>query len=169
MGTDVFVLSKNHVLADENLASIGDAVIQPGTFDDGSSPADDIGNLAAFEPIVFSTSASNVIDAAIASTTPDLVGNSTTSDCYGVPKSMTIAAALNMKVKKCGRTTEESKGTITGINATVNVGYSTRVAHFVDQILTTNISAGGDSGSLVVVDGKGKAKGDDRKPVLCGQ
>ncbi len=68
-GTTVFALSNNHVYAATNSALINDAVIQPGTYDGGSSTADDIGNLVDFEPIVFSTSANNVIDAAIASTT----------------------------------------------------------------------------------------------------
>ena len=52
-GTNVYALSNNHVYANKNLAVIGDAVIQPGTFDGGSSPADDIGTLADFEPIVW--------------------------------------------------------------------------------------------------------------------
>ena len=41
------------------------------------------------------------------------------------------------------------------------------VARFVNQIIITpgGFSAGGDSGSLIVVDGKGKYKADDRKPV----
>jgi hypothetical protein len=39
---------------------------------------------------------------------------------------------------------------ITGVNATVDVNYGGgRVARFNDQILATNMSAGGDSGSLV--------------------
>ncbi len=163
---NLFVLSNNHCYADVNAAKIGDAVIQPGTFDGGSSPADDIGNLADFQIIDFSPGGTNEIDAAIASTTDLLVGNTTTSDCYGTPKSTTIAAAVNMKVKKCGRTTGLTKGSIIAINATVNVNYGAPgVATFVNQIVTTNISAGGDSGSLVVVDGKGKSKNDDRKPV----
>ncbi len=165
-GNNVFALSNNHVYAASNAASIGDAVIQPGTFDGGTSPADNIGTLFDFEPIVFSTSANNVIDAAIASTTTALLDNTTTSDCYGTPKSTTITAEVNMKVMKCGRTTEFTTGNITAINATVNVNYGAPgVARFVDQIITTNISAGGDSGSLVVVQGKGKNKNDDRKPV----
>ncbi|PYL21125.1 MAG: hypothetical protein DMF41_03690, partial [Verrucomicrobia bacterium] len=40
---------------------------------------------------------------------------------------------------------------ITAINATVDVNYGGgKVARFVDQIVTTNMSAGGDSGSLVM-------------------
>ena len=55
-----------------------------------------------------------------------------------------------MIVQKTGRTTNYTTGRITAINATVDVGYGGgRVARFKDQIVTTNISAGGDSGSLV--------------------
>ena len=64
-GTNVYALSNNHVYAATNAASIGDAVIQPGTYDGGLSPADDIGTLADFEPILFDGS-DNVIGGAIA-------------------------------------------------------------------------------------------------------
>ncbi len=164
----VFALSNNHVYANMNLAGIGDAVIQPGTFDGGASPADDIGNLSAFVPIDFTGACTNTVDAAIASTTTALVGNATHPDGYGTPKSATIAPALNMKVKKYGRTTELTTGTIGAINATVNVSYGAAgVACFTNQIIITpgSFSAGGDSGSLIVVDGKGRARQDDRRPV----
>jgi hypothetical protein len=166
-GSSVYALSNNHVYANENLASNGDAVIQPGDFDGGVSPADDIGTLFDFEPIVFSESASNVIDAAIASSTTLLLDNSTPSDGYGIPKSNTVAPSINMKVKKYGRTTGLTKGQIYAINATVDVGYSTGTARFVNQIIITpgDFSAGGDSGSLIVVDGKGRYRADDKKPV----
>ena len=40
---------------------------------------------------------------------------------------------------------------VTALNATVNVGYGGgKVAKFVNQIITTDMSAGGDSGSLVL-------------------
>ena len=142
-GGNVYALSNNHVYADENQASIGDDVIQPGTFDGGSSPADDIGTLDDFEPILFDGS-DNVIDAAIAlSSTADL-GNSTPSDGYGTPQSTTVTASVGLKVKKYGRTTGQTKGRVAAINATVNIGYSSGVARFVDQIIITpgNFSAG---------------------------
>ena len=68
---------------------------------------------------------------------------------------------------KYGRTTSQTKGQVYAINATVNVGYDWGVARFVNQIIITpgSFSAGGDSGSLIVIDGKGKNKADDRKPV----
>lgn len=53
-------------------------------------------------------------------------------------------------MQKTGRTTNYTTGRITAINATIDVGYSGgRVGRFRDQIVTTNMSAGGDSGSLV--------------------
>ncbi|MHC4495002.1 MAG: Nal1-like putative serine protease [Planctomycetota bacterium] len=165
-GTNVYALSNNHVYADENVASIGDAVIQPGAFDGGSSPADDIGTLAAFVDIDF-TGADNIVDAAIALSSTGNLGNATPSDGYGTPKTETVGAYINQKVKKYGRTTGLTKGQVYAWNATVDVGYSTGVARFVHQIIITpgGFSAGGDSGSLVVVDGKGRDKADDRKPV----
>jgi hypothetical protein len=166
-GTNVYALSNNHVYANENLAIVGDDVIQPGAYDDGALPDDYIGTLDDFEPIVFSTSASNVIDAAIALSTTALLDNSTPSDGYGIPKSTTIAPSINMKVKKYGRTTGLTKGQISGINAIVNIGYDSGVARFVNQIIISPgaFSAGGDSGSLIVVDGKGRNRGDNNKPV----
>lgn len=145
---------------------MGDDVIQPGTFHGGSAPDDVIGKLANFVPILFDGSP-NTIDAAIASTTTALLGNATPSDGYGTPQSGTVAASINMKVKKFGRTTGLTKGQVYALNATVNVGYSTGVALFVGQIIITpgSFSAGGDSGSLIVADPKGKNKGDKDKPV----
>lgn len=57
------ILSNNHVLADENAASIGDAIIQSGTVDGGASPGDDIAKLKRFVTI---NPAGNTVDGAIA-------------------------------------------------------------------------------------------------------
>jgi hypothetical protein len=164
----VYALSNNHVYANENRAKIGDIVLQPGTYDGGmlSNPDHHIGMLAAFEPIVFSRKASNIIDAAIALNSPPQrqLGNSTPSAGYGTPKSTTVAAYVGQAVQKYGRTTLLTKGTVTGINGTVNVQYSRGVARFVNQIIITpgSFSAGGDSGSLVVDASTGS---NNRKPV----
>jgi len=166
-GNSVFALSNNHVYADENQAGIGDNVLQPGAYDGGTDPADAIGTLSDFEPIDFSLLANNTIDAAIAVSTIDNLGNATPSNGYGTPKTATVAPVLNGKVMKYGRTTEQTMGRITGINATVNVGYGAGVARFVNQIIIEpgEFSAGGDSGSLIVMDGKGKNSADKGKPV----
>lgn len=162
-GGNVYALSNNHVYANENSANIGDNVLQPGRYDGGINPADAIGTLAGFQPIVFSTNASNIIDAAIALSSTANLEKSTIHNCYGTPKTVTVSPQNRMRVKKCGRTTGLTTGRISGINATVNVGYDSGVARFVNQIVVSpgNFSAGGDSGSLIVVNGGT----NDRRPV----
>lgn len=152
---NVYALSNNHVYANENQASIGDAVIQPGTYDKGTSPADDIGTLADFEPIVFSRKAGNEIDAAIALSLTANLDNATPTDGYGTPNSAIATAVPGQNVQKFGRTTGLTKGKVTAVNATVDVGYGPgKTARFVKQIVIEpgGFSAGGDSGSLIVTD-----------------
>jgi len=148
------------------MASIGDNVLQPGAYDGGIDPDDSIGTLYDFVEIKFDGS-NNLVDAAIALSSIDNLRNSTPGDGYGTPKSSPVNAYLNMKVKKYGRTTELTKGQVYAIFATVNVGYDSGVAHFVNQIIITpgTFSAGGDSGSLIVADGRGRDKKSDRLPV----
>jgi hypothetical protein len=75
----------------------------------------------------------------------------------------TKPAALGMRVRKSGRTTDYTEGMITLLNATVSVGYSTsagkRTARFVGQIICQPMSQGGDSGSLIVDTAENKAVG----------
>jgi hypothetical protein len=149
----VYALSNNHVYADENNAHVGDNVLQPGPYDGGQNPADAIGTLEDFEPIVFSTSATNVMDAAIAlSSVGDLLNHSPVDGGYGTPATATVAAAVGLEVQKYGRTTKLTSAKVSGINATVDVGYSTGTARFVNQIIVggRGFSKGGDSGSLIV-------------------
>jgi hypothetical protein len=61
------ILSNNHVLAAENAAFNGDAIIQQGTADGGSSPADNIGTLKRFINLV--NPGPNLVDCAIAEVT----------------------------------------------------------------------------------------------------
>ncbi|MBW2739054.1 MAG: serine protease [Deltaproteobacteria bacterium] len=165
-GVYFYALSNNHVYANENSASISDVVLQPGTYDGGTIANDAIGTLDDFEQIYFDGS-DNTIDAAIAFSSKENLDNATPADGYGTPKSTTIQAEVNQPVKKYGRTTGLTKGRVYGINATVDINYNSGVARFVSQIIITpgSFSAGGDSGSLVVIDGKGRTKGDDRKAV----
>jgi len=176
---NVYVLSNNHVLANSNDASIGDAALQPGPYDGGTAPADQIGTLAAFNTIDFS-GGDNTIDAAIARSTTSDLGNATpTDDGYGAPSATIFgdangdhvfddeAALLGLNVQKYGRTTKLTHGQITGINATVTVcyevffGFCIKAARFVDQLVIEpgTFSGGGDSGSLIVTDN------DQKNPV----
>lgn len=66
---------------------------------------------------------------------------------------------LGANVRKSGRTTGYTEGTITLINATVSVAYGDKTARFTGQIITSPMSQGGDSGSLVVDATENKAVG----------
>jgi hypothetical protein len=58
---------------------------------------------------------------------------------------------FGMSVRKSGRTTGLTAGTITVLNVTINVDYyDGRSGRFEDQIISTPMSQGGDSGSLLV-------------------
>ncbi len=145
-------MSNNHVYADENRASLGDNALQPGPYDGGQNPRDAIGTLAAFQQIVFSRSASNQIDAAIVLCPLTMLDNGTPAGSYGIPKSVTVPALVGLAVQKHGRTTGLTTGQVYAVNATVNVGYDSGTARFINQIVITpgTFSAGGDSGSLIV-------------------
>ncbi len=63
----------------------------------------------------------------------------------------TTTASIGMKVRKHGRTTDYTEGTVVVVGATISVNYGeNRVAQFENQIILTPMSAGGDSGSLIV-------------------
>lgn len=150
-----YILSNNHVLANSNNANLGDPVLQPGPYDGGTDPADRIANLNRFiridfEPDLPRAKHRNLVDAAIAE--GDFEDLKREVHWVGhlrgwLPRDK---VQVGMQVHKCGRTTNYSIGRITAVHATVDVGYGGgRVARFRDQIVTTNMSAGGDSGSLV--------------------
>jgi hypothetical protein len=162
---DQYILSNNHVLARTNLAAIGEDIIQPGLIDQSPACAKDtndaVADLSGFIPILFKTKRTipiNTVDAAIAQvrTVPTVTVDPTGSILdIGVISSATLEQALNLAVKKSGRTSGLTKGTISAVNVTVDVSYgSGKTARFVNQILVTpgSFLAGGDSGSLMVED-----------------
>ncbi len=150
-----YILSNNHVLANSNNARIGDPILQPGPYDGGREPEDRIARLSRFVPIYFNSPIQpprciNLVDAAVA----EGQFHDLDREIYWIgyvrgwrPKKKVTVGAI---VQKTGRTTNYTIGRITAVNATVNVNYGAAgVACFKDQIVTTNMSAGGDSGSLV--------------------
>lgn len=156
-----YALSNNHVLANSNEATIGDSSLQPGPFDGGQDPVDAIGTLADFEAIDFD-GGNNEIDAAISELlSPDAVLGVTPDYAYGAPGTVAVTAALHMKLKKFGRTTGLTYGSVIDVNVTADVCYECagpwcrnckKLATFVGQIATGDMSNGGDSGSLIVTD-----------------
>jgi len=196
------ILSNNHVMANSNDASPGDAILQPGAADGGKIPQDRIASLERFITIqmeggsggggdnptcsiakfaastlnlaavlvgskhrvssyrMVSGTASatyNLIDAAVALPVSNDVISEEIIDIGRVTS--TKEAELGMKVKKSGRTTATTEGEITTLDALVEVGYGGgQVARFENQIITTDMSDPGDSGSLLVTqDGEGYA------------
>lgn len=151
MPQQYYILSNNHVLANSNNASIGDPILQPGVFDGGSYPQDMVGRLSRFIPIQFRTASGsplNYVDAAIAEVPFHIADR----EIYwiGYVKDLHEAPALDEILQKTGRTTNFTTGRVISVNATIDVNYGGgRIARFARQILTTNMSAGGDSGSLV--------------------
>ncbi len=171
---EILILSNNHVLANSNNAQIGDAILQPGPYDGGTS-ADQIGALAEFVPIAFDGTppappgclsqlmsliglqprqpqqnepGNNKVDAALARpTTPDLVNPDILN--IGVPIGAGTAT-LGTPVQKSGRTTGYTTSTILQIDVTVAVNYGGPIATFTGQLMAGAMSQGGDSGSAVL-------------------
>jgi hypothetical protein len=148
--TQHYILSNNHVLADENRAPLGSPILQPGPYDGGVIPEDIIGNLVDYEPIRFISmlrAPINFVDCAIALCPNENISPEIMWQGYinGITN-----PAIDLAVKKTGRTTGVTLGNIKYTNATVIVSYDTGNALFVNQIITNNMATGGDSGSLLL-------------------
>jgi len=113
-----------------------------------------IAYLEDFEPIDFS-GGYNYIDAAIAMPLdPSHVTNEILELGYATGFGR---AEIGMPVVKSGRTTGITRGTIDAVDGLIKISYgSGRIAIFANQIITTKILEGGDSGSLV---------GEDKDPL----
>ncbi|MCI0331566.1 MAG: S1 family peptidase [candidate division Zixibacteria bacterium] len=153
-----YILSNNHVLARENLASIGEDIVQPGRYDNKPICAnhletDKVADLSDFVPLKFDGS-DNLVDAAIGELSTSDFTCATLPQFYGLPGSTPVEATLGLPVKKVGRTSVLTTGTVIAVNATVNVNYGAPgVARFVGQIVTSrHFIKSGDSGSLMVTD-----------------
>jgi hypothetical protein len=155
----LMILSNNHVLANSNSSTFGDCICQPGPYDGGKCPADQVAILERFVPINFAGGV-NYVDAATGWCWPDRVRRELVYLSGGSPQlfrigSAPIAPQLNMAVGKSGRTTQLTRGTIIDVSATIRVNYGGgRVALFSDQISIrgaggTLFSSGGDSGSSI--------------------
>ena len=169
----VYILSNNHVLANSNAGQVGDAILQPGPYDGGTS-SDQIGTLEQFVPVGFGVSVSgclsltallrllgllptpkinepgnNTVDCAIAKpVSPDLVDPNILN--IGVPAGVGTAT-LGTQVQKSGRTTGYTQDQISQIDVTVSVSYGgTNIAVFKNQLMAGAMSQGGDSGSAVL-------------------
>jgi hypothetical protein len=148
----VRMLSNNHVLADEDRASPGDPIVQPGPYDGGRTPGDVIGTLDRALPL--DRHQPNRFDAALATLSSDAPYDPTTILGVGTLSGVTDPSK-GLLVAKVGRTTAATFGRVIGIDLIdAWFDYETGPLRFdgVIQIAGEGgrFTAGGDSGSLVV-------------------
>ncbi len=150
----LYVLSNNHVLGLSGQANPGDDVSQPGLIDNNCQTPPIVADFTLAPQL-----GSSNVDAAIAQLRSGAMDTTGFIEDIGVPSSVVKAPAVGLSVAKSGRTTGFTTGTISSINATVNVQYQARcgqgkkfVVSYTNQVVIGpgSFSAGGDSGSLIV-------------------
>jgi len=149
-GETQFILSNNHVLADENRLPVGSPIFQPGLLDGGQIPTDQIAALSDF--VALMPGAPNQVDCAIAEVAKKLASRDILF--IGSPTGKE-KAKRDMIVHKFGRTTSYTVGRVTSIDTDVSVEYETGVFTFNNQMIIQGInqepfSDAGDSGSAIV-------------------
>jgi hypothetical protein len=169
-GGTQYILSNSHVFAGDvvsggngRVAQIGDDVNQPGLVDNScsSSGTNIVADVSSLSTLYPPASTPNV-DCAIAQVRAGMVRTDGAILEIGTISASTVGASLKQAVKKSGRTTGLTRSSISGLNATVTVGYEDECAGnsfsktFTGQILVTNKGSrflnSGDSGSLMVED-----------------
>jgi hypothetical protein len=149
--TGSYILSNNHVLADEDHLPPGSPIFQPGLLDGGNSNTDQIAELT--RAVALQVKVPNHVDCAIAKLLkPSLATNQILS--IGAPQG-TADAQIDMTVHKFGRTSGYSVGRISSIDTDVKVQYDAGNLTFESQIIIVGLngaafSAAGDSGSLIL-------------------
>jgi hypothetical protein len=150
------LLSCNHVLARMNQGHFGDAALQPASVDGGLHPEQAVGALLRYVPVMLDGTA-NQVDAAIAACWPGEASNHV-HQLGGVHESASsLTLAPGDKVRKVGRSSGLTHGTILYLDATVKanygpLGFENQPVLFTEQIVVDIPAAYGDSGSLLVDD-----------------
>lgn len=154
-GGAVRILSNNHVLANENAARKGDAIIQPGRYDGGVKGKDTVGTLDTFVRLL--RNQANFVDCALGALKDGIEFDGTAIQGLGQLAGLGPAVLdVGAPVEKVGRTTEHTQGRVTAFELdNVIVGYDMGNLRFDNQIEIEGadegpFSQGGDSGSLIV-------------------
>lgn len=153
-----YALSNNHVIANEDRARRGDAVLQPGALDGGAA-ADEVATVARAVRLKRgrAASAANRVDAALAVLNDGIANAATSLRGLGVLRGLAETPLMpGAKVAKLGRTSGLTRGVVSAIEVDqVMVGFDFGNARFDGQIEIEGegaeaFSAGGDSGALIV-------------------
>lgn len=157
----VGILSNNHVLANVNLAEIGDPILQPGP-SDGGNANDAVATLADYIPIHFGGDANNV-DCAWAALDNSrrcqyrLLFDSSFANVAFISSTQPVTLMPLDSVVKLGRTTGYTQGEISAVqvvNVEVTFGKGL-LARFdnvimIESLAETLFSKAGDSGSIIL-------------------
>ncbi len=150
---DVYLLSNYHVLLYQN-GKIGDIIVHPSKSDSvqvANSESKEIGNIFWKKDI--QNNSFNLIDAAVAKIKKDddvIIDTGRYTRCLHIEMLGLAEPKIGMNVKKCGKTTGLTYGEIRSTNCTVNISNDNKLEIYKNQILTTNMSSPGDSGSVLV-------------------
>jgi hypothetical protein len=149
-----YLLSCNHVLALLGRAQAGDPIVQPSIEDGGRAPQHVIARLTHAYPIDFQAGHSNQIDCALAQVNSNLV--SVLNEFFGRISDQPVAPKPGQRVRKCGRSTEETDSVVRQHGVGLYIGYQMGLkAHFsnliaIEQSAGTPFAWQGDSGALVL-------------------
>jgi hypothetical protein len=143
------LLSNFHVMCVDNGWSVGDTMAQPSRLDTGTCPASVVGALQR-------ASLGGQVDCAVSSHTARGYRCSIADigDVTG-----TAAASVGMAVRKRGRTTGLTHGTVDSVDLTVSINYcnglgtvtlTNQIGIEVDEEQSAQFGISGDSGSVVV-------------------
>jgi hypothetical protein len=146
---DLVGLSNNHVLTYKNRATRTDVILQPGIYDRSNWVNNRIGTLKSFARLVRND---NLQDAAIVKLTKAAWANPEIH-ILGQPSGFNDDVKVGDTVQKVGRTTGHTTAKVIATNGIVRVYYDwvrRGTLEFEDQIITNDMSRGGDSGSLLL-------------------
>ena len=152
----VSILSNNHVLGRSGSAAVGEDTVHPGLIDTGCNAA--TSHIVGDYPGNYVPLGSANVDTALTTVRSGMVDTSGAILDVGVPsQNIRTTGLIGLGVQKSGRTTGRSTGTITATNASVSIQYQKGcnsgkkfTVSFTNQIVTGDMSDGGDSGSLTV-------------------
>jgi hypothetical protein len=159
-GNATYLLSNNHVLANEDLASAGDRILQRAAFDGGKQPSERVARLRFW--IKMKKAGANFVDAALAEIDKGLpcdvsrlraLMNGVDRKLAGPGPAFTDEGEAMFKI---GRTTGPTEGRVTAFDLdNLIVNYDRGNLRFDNQVEIEGVgnksfSDGGDSGSLIV-------------------
>ena len=159
---DHVLLTNNHVAANENDAQEGDPIFQPGIMDAGGieknwkgwqEPVDKLPYMATLKKFMHLNKSGNTHDSAIATIPDELINRGLIDPKYphlNAELAGFSTATVKQSVQKCGRTTGYTAGRVIALHGEFTVGYDFGGAAFNNCVVTSSMSKGGDSGSIIM-------------------